>query len=212
MKNDRGNVLYLGIAISYLVIAFMQIKANGMFPMRLYLPIAMVSFEITLLEMAKTIVQRIQTIHLRKVRVTQQELSLCERHIAVFSKYKMMESETEKHKAFRERLVKRNTALQSDKWIRRAKKVINVLSVIQVVVACILIATSSLKQIPNDLTNNKIVGVLSLLSFSFLIMSYYLQYDYDPLMDNPDNVLDNIEIIEKYYLDILEKVSDGGEK
>ena len=212
MKNDRGNVLYLGIAISYLVIALMQIKANGMFSMRLYLPIAMVSFEITLLEMAKTSVQRLQEIHLRKIRITQQELSLCERHIAVFSKYKMMESETERHKAFRESLVKRSAALQSDKWISRVKKGINTLSVIQVVLACVLIATSSLKQIPNDLTNNKIVGVLSLLSFSFLIISYYLQSDYDPLMDNPDNVLDNIEIIEKYYLDILEKVSDGGEK
>ena len=70
-----------------------------------------------------------------------------------------------------------------------------------------MVAITSLKQIPNDLANNKVVGILSLLAFAFLMLTYFVKGSIEPVLSESESTIRNADMLENYYLDILEKVA-----
>ena len=70
-----------------------------------------------------------------------------------------------------------------------------------------MVAITSLKQIPNDLVNNKVVGILSLLAFAFLMLTYFVKGSIEPVLSESESTIRNADMLENHYLDILEKVA-----
>ena len=204
---NKGNYLFLGIAASYIVIAVVQWTTQGLLPMSLYISIAWVSLDVAILELIKTAFQYMQAIHAHQIKITQDEIDLCDKHISVIGKYNALRAEVERHTEFRPTLVERAKKLNGNKSIRRMGKVIDGLSIAQIIIACVMVAITSLKQIPNDLANNKVVGILSLLAFAFLMLTYFVKGSIEPVLSESESTIRNADMLENYYLDILEKVA-----
>ena len=204
---NKGNYLFLGIASSYFVIAVVQWTTQGSLPMSLYISIAWVSLEVAILEFMKTIFQYLQAIHTRQIKITQDELEICDKHISVMGKYDTLRAEVERHMEFRPTLVERAKKLNGNKSIRILGKVTDGLSIVQIIFGCITVSITSLKRIPNDLASNKVVGVLSLLAFAFLMLSYFVKGSIEPVLNESELTIRNVDMIENYYLDMLEKAA-----
>ncbi len=214
---NKGNYLFLGIAAGYVAIAIIQWCAPGLLPISLYISVAWVSLTITILELVKTIFQYMQAIHARQIKITQGELYLCDKHIRVMGRFDTLKAEVEQHTDFRTAISEKAKKLGENKSIQKLGKMIDVISVAQIVTACVMVAVTSLKRIPNDLANNKLVGILSLLAFAFLMLTYFVKGSIEPLLKESELTIRNADMLENYYLDMLDKVApksnqDDGEE
>lgn len=206
---NKGNYLYLGIAASFFLIAIIQWTIPDMLPISLYVSIAWVSLEVAIMELLKTSLKYMQALRAHQIKVTQDELDLCNRHICVLGKFESLKNEIEQHTSFCQLLIERAEKLNRSKSTSRLEIAINAISIAQTVLACIMVAITSLKSIPNDLANNKAIGILSLAAFSFLIFSYFLKNGIEPELLESDSSIRQANMIDNYYLDILERVAQN---
>ena len=204
---SSGNVLYLGIAASYFAIAIIQWRVPDLLPASLYVSVAFVSLNLTIMELIKTIFQYMKAIHVRQIELTQDELTLCSKHIEVLSKFAQLKGETDKYAEYLSSLEITKKKLHEDKTIQRFERVISSLSDFQVVFSCIIVAMTSLKIIPNDLASNKLIGVLSLTSFAFFAFSFYMRNKCEMTLNMPEITSKNANSLKNYYLDMIKRIT-----
>lgn len=204
---NKGNYLFLGIAAGYVAIAIIQWRIPGLFPISLYVSVAWVSLTVSMLELLKTVFQYMQAMHAKQIKITRDELDLCDKHISAMGRLDALKAEVEHYTEFRPTLVEQVNKLKGNKSIRRLGKVIDGLSIAEIIIACVMVAITSLKNIPNDLANNKAVSILSLLAFAFLMITYFVKGSIEPILNESEHTIRNVAMLENYYLDILEKVS-----
>ena len=209
----RGNVLLLGVALSYTVIAILQFTTTSLFPMALYVSVAWVSLCFALLELIKTLIQLIQELHGQKLAILQKALYSCNKHIAVLSKHKSLEPELQQFQNYQEKLIQQESEIKKKNGlITRLRKAVRFLTAGQIVFSCVMVAVTLLKTIPNNNCNNKMVGTLSLLSFAVLLFTYYLKSAIEPMTSTEtEQYLKLADENEQYYLNLLERVAEKEE-
>ena len=204
---NKGNYLYLGIAASLFVIAIIQYTMERMLPISLYDSIAWVSLELAILELIKTVYTQIHTQRARRIKITQDEIDLCNKHISVMSKFETLKEDAKYYINFRESLMDIMEKLKKDKSVKQMGKVVNAISIAQIVFAFIMVTITSLKNVPNNFASNKTIGILSVLAFAFLILSYFFKNSIDPIYFELDYSSRDTIRLGNYYLDMLDKIA-----
>ncbi len=205
---NRGNILYLGIALSYIVLAVIQWNAKAMLPIKIYYSIAVISNGLTILELIKTLLSNIKKNHNSLYKTTYDELNICDKHMVVFERLGVNIEEIQPYITYKSKLNDRIKRLKiQEKRIQYLAKFIELMSYFQILYACLTITTVSLKHIPDDLRTNKLIGALSLLSFAFIIFDSYIKHKYDTIYIDASSVINSTINTQNYYIDILEKVA-----
>lgn len=204
MKNSK--YIFLGIGVSYIVVAIMQVTAKGPLSAALYFTVAFIALELTLLELIKSVLKRILDNIASMEMIKSEYIALLRRNICAFEKHPSLQKDID---AFNSKLDEQlsDTKLQKQKkHAIRLSKFINILSVCQIVFCCVQIIITPLKLIPYDLITTKTINVLTLLSFALVFLSYFL-LTFD---DDKKQRLEQIKIeknVSEYYLDAVERIN-----
>lgn len=204
---SKSNYLYLGIAASFITLAIVQLTMPGLLPMSLYLYIAWVSLELTAFELLKSLAYLLKAYHQKMISTTQDEIEICDQAIETFAHFNALKSEYEGNKSFHQELASQIETLKNDKKIKRLDKTMNIITILQVVMCFVSFSISYVKIVPNDLITNKIVSILSLLSFAFLMLSFYFSRTGDEILNNSNETIHTSNVINKYYLHLFQKIT-----
>ena len=85
----------------------------------------------------------------------------------------------------------------------------NVLTIIQVVICGLMLILTPLKAIPNDIENNKVLGILGLITFAFLFISAFFLSKYDKKNEHEKQMERNA--VSNYYLNLMKKMTEEKE-
>ena len=209
MKNCR--YIYLGLAVSYIVVAIIQATAKGALSAALYVTVAFVTLELTLFEIIKSVLKRILDNITSMEMIKSEYVSLLQRNICAFEKHPFLQKDIDE---FNSKLDKQLSNTKPQKIKKRAlhlSKFINVLSICQIVICCVQVIITPLKLIPYDLITTKTINVLTLLSFALVFISYFLS-SFD---DDKKQMLEQINIeknVSEYYLDVVERINHENEQ
>ena len=86
---NKSNYILLGVAISYISIAIIQIRVDGLLPASLYVTVAFVSLEFTAFEMLKSMIN--SSIHsLQRINmIAKSRTDFIERSIKTYDRFKV---------------------------------------------------------------------------------------------------------------------------
>ena len=204
MKNN--NYVFLGVGIAYIVVAIIQAAAKGSLSITLYFTIAVISLQLTLLEMIKSILRQNKKDLQLHENFRRDYASLLKKKVAAFERYSSLKNEVDMSRAEIEKLSD-NTPLKKQKETQKIlTKITNALSILQIIICCIQIILIPIKHVPNNLTTMKTINILTLLSFSFVFLSYFISsFDFER-----NQKLEGIRIEEStsnYYLDTIEIIN-----
>ena len=209
---NKSNYLYLGIGISYIVIAIIQACIPGVLGANIYVTVAFVSFELTLLELIKSTTNAYCSNCEQYERTRNNYIGLLQRNIAVFKPYSFFDDDT---KMFEDKLQTVQGSNKTDKYRKRycfLKKMVSCLTVFQIVFCSIQIIVTPLKIIPYDLITTKTINVLSLLSFAFMFVSYFISSASNSI-DKEEQDKSAIELnVSNYYLDKIKSINEHTKK
>lgn len=208
---NKSNYILLGMAISYILIAVIQIRTDGLLPATLYVTVAFVSLEFTIFEMLKSTIgfliyslKMINTIG--KVRT-----KFIDRSINAYDKFNVLRNETELLKNELAMLPDNDSLVKNNRKIKYWEKILSIISCVQVTICTIQIMITPLKLIPYDNLTNELINAITLISFAFMFLSYFLS----SIKDNQKNYQEERwRIYENTcfeYLEILEKVASDNQ-
>lgn len=205
----RTEYLIIIVAIAFIVLAIIQWFRSDLLPMSLYMYIAWSSLQLTLLELIKTSTNHI-LINKQRLRITaKRELDYINREIEVFSNFKELEQEKSQRERFLIDLEKRLKESSNQKSIKIYKTTETVVTVLQVTILVVMFPLTMIKYVPTNLTTNKTIGILGLLSLAFLLISLGMT----KMEENNWLEEKNQEIVLKhcseYYLDLLDKIASN---
>ncbi|HBV81864.1 MAG TPA: hypothetical protein DEB74_03510 [Lachnospiraceae bacterium] len=208
---NKSNYILLGMAISYILIAIIQIRLDGLLPATLYVTVAFVSLEFTTFEMLKNttdfLICRLDMIN----TIAKSRTEFIEKSIKTYDKFNVLGNETELLKNELAILPNRDTLSQNNRKIKVLQKSVMAISCIQIVICTIQIMITPLKLIPYDKLTNELINVMTLLSFAFMFLSYFLS----SINENQKNYQGErwhiYETTCSEYLEILEKVASDNE-
>ena len=208
---NKSNYILLGVAISYILIAIIQIKIDGLLPASVYVTIAFVSLEFTTFELLKSTIGFL--IHILKVINTIAKLrtEFIERSIKTYDKFNILSNETKLLKKELIMLPSSDTLVQNNRKIKALEKFVMAVSCIQIVICTIQIMITPLKLIPYDKLTNKMINVMTLISFAFMFLSYFLSSINDNYNNYQKEKWHIYETTCSEYLKILEKVASDNE-
>ncbi len=197
--------LYIGIIIFFMVLAIIQWSIPEMLPMSLYMNIAWLSLELTILEMFKATVNTYKQSIQRLLTFIRLEIDKCDWFIETFKNCVEMKKEYEEKIEFKKEL-----STQLEKYKKRNRvvfldRMLNIVTLIQVILCFVQFALMIVKKIPNNMYSNRTLGVISLFSFAFLLVSIFLSH----LSEDESKYLverfRNYNDINDYYMKIIEK-------
>lgn len=202
---NNANVIYLGIAASYIVVAIVQLKAPSMLPTSLYLSVAYVSFDLAFFELVKIAFYNYYHSYKNIINLASREIQLCDKHIETLEKYKNLEEEIKEYVDTKNLAIEKLEKIKNDRKPIAVKKTMEITTVLQVVICCGTIIITPLRKIPDELFANKLIGVFGLLSFSLLSISYYMKNKYDYEHNNDELEIKRTEELGNYYLRLIHK-------
>lgn len=209
---NKSNYLFLGIGISYIVIAIIQACVPGVLGANIYVTVAFVSFELTLLELIKSTTNICFSNIKRYEKTVDDYIGLLQRNITVFKPYSLFDNDT---KMFEDKLQTVLGSNKKDKYKKIyyfLKKTVSCLTVFQIVFCSIQIIVSPLKIIPYDLITTKTINVLSLLSLAFMFVSYFIVNASISIDKEEQDKLAIEKNVSNYYLDKIESINEHTRK
>lgn len=209
---NKGNYLFLGIGISYIVVAIIQACAHGVLGANIYVTVAFISLELTLLELIKSTTNAYCSNWEQYERTRNNYIGLLQRNISVFKPYSFFNDDT---KVFEDKLQTVQNNNKTDKYRKRycfLKKMVRCLTIVQIIFCSVQIIVTPLKIIPYDLFTTKTINVLSLLSFAFMFVSYFVS-NTSISIDKEEQDKLAIELnVSNYYLDKIESINEYSKK
>lgn len=202
---NKQSYLYIGIACSIATLAIIQCVIPEMLPINLYIDISWISLELTMLEVLKSTIQAYLKSKKRIADVVNSEINNCNRLLAVFKNSPELSYD---YKRYTE--MKANLTIQLDKINKRKRdknliRIEKVVTLFQVIVCFVQFPLMLVKKIPNDLQSNKLVGVLGLISFALLIVSYFISFRSEDDMNYIDEKIRTSNDFNEYYISLFEK-------
>lgn len=207
----RGYFLYLGIAITYISLACIQLSRPEMLSISIYSFVAWASVELALLELIKTLSQYIQRFRLQIIHIKEDELQLCKRQAVAFAKHPKLSEELAVSKAKQHEIEKELARLKRKKDVQYLGKAVNAITFTQIAGCFIMFAICITTNTPDNTATNKMIGILSLLSFAFLFISYFVKSSADEQLAESKTLIGGVDRLSFYYLDLLEKASLDGD-
>lgn len=209
---NKGNYLFLGIGISYIVIAIIQACAPGVLGANIYVTTAFISFELTLLEFIKSTTNAYCANFEQYEKTQNNYICLLQRNISVFKPYSFFDDYT---KMLENKLQTVQVSNKMDKDRKRyyfLKKIVHYLTVIQIIFCSIQIIVTPLKIVPDGLITTKTINVLSLLSLAFMFVSYFISNANILICKEAKDKLEIEMNISNYYLDKIESINEYSRK
>lgn len=203
----KNNFLLLGMAFTMITLAIMQYIYPIMLPMSLYIFIGWASLEITLCELMKSLLTRINNNNLKILSINKQVLDMCKRSKEIYKRFNCFQEEFEKNDSYENKIQMRIKQLNTDKKVKRIEKVYNIVAIIETLVCFIQLGIMYVIQIPNDINANKELCILSLLSFAFLLISFFITRGADNEFYEINEHLLIENRLNEYYLGLLEKLA-----
>lgn len=203
---SKGNYLFLGIAISYLVVATIQFSVPGVISASVFVTVAFVSLELTILETVKIISNNFVKTNKVMVKVAEERCLEIENILSIIKKYSVLEEDTNKlqdEKAYLKDIIKTNS--QSRKIIL-IEKATSLLSAFQIVFSIIQIIVTPLKIIPYDIFTTKTINIVTLLAFSMMFFSLFASNVENDRYERIQEKLLVNKKTSKYYLNLLTQI------
>ena len=205
---NRSSYLYLGFALSSIVLAIIQWRSSEILSISVYYTIATISLWVSILELIKTLFRFFQKNSSNIKTLSQDAIEQNNKHIEILGRFDELTEEKQKHIDYRKKIVERNKlTYNNDKKERFLKKTIDIVSVLQILVVCVFVTLRLANTVPNNIANNRSICVSSLLSFAFLLISYFVKEKNDLLLRYSDELIYIEKKNEEYYLGLLEKVA-----
>ena len=204
----KCNYIFLGIALSYIIIAVVQWSLESPLNASLYVTIAFVSLELTALEIIKTLANGLLYTIDYRAKLGKEYLQLLQKNKSVFEKHPALEEQT---KAYESKIEEVQQKLQKKNCLNNAslvKRITSIITVFQIVFCTIQILLTPLKIIPYDTITSKTINSLTLLSFGLLFLSYFISAWINEGRNEMQEKLDVERNISIYYLDVIEKISN----
>ena len=180
---NKSNYILLGVAISYILIAIIRINIDGLLPASVYVTVAFVSLEFTTFEMLKSttcfLIHSIKVINI----IAKSRTEFIERSIKTYDRFNVLGNETKFLKNELTMLPNSDILVQNNRKIKALEKFIMAVSGIQIVICTIQIMITPLKLIPYDKLTNKMINAMTLISFAFMFLSYFISN----ISDNHNN-------------------------
>ena len=211
MNNNSWNkeFLYIGIAASFITLAVTQWFLSDMLPLSLYMCIAWITLELSLLELIKSIGSSYKHSLQRMQNLIYLEINRCNRVIDTIKDCAELSKEYECNintkKEFSEELEK----MKKNKKVELLERILNIFTIIQVVICFVQFPLMMVKGVPNNLLSNKILGVLSLLSFAFLLISFFFSRNFEQTFKSMDEKIKIMYDTSDYYINLLDKVQNN---
>lgn len=163
------------MSISYILIAIIQIKIDGLLPASLYVTVAFVSLEFTTFEMLKSMINS-SIRSLQRINImAKSQTEFIERSIKTYDKFNDLNNEIKCLKDELTMLPDNDNCAKNNRKIKYLRKICSLMSCIQIVICTIQIMITPLKFIPYDKFTNEVINVVTLVSFAFMFLSYFFQ-------------------------------------
>ena len=204
MKNS--NYIFLGVSISYFIITLIQLLSANALSANVYITVAWVSLELTLFELLKTIVNAYIASIKKHCNLCSEYLSLLKRNRDALKNNAEFTTLTQNYNTKIEDVQNDLKIKNSGKRIILAKSLLSALTVLQMVFCTVQFIIIPLKAIPYDALTNKTINILTLLSFSFMFLSYFISSLIQNGEQQQQEKLDIEKDISNHYLDIIETI------
>ncbi|MEG2328898.1 hypothetical protein [Anaerorhabdus sp.] len=210
MKN--ANFYLLGIAVSYLVMGINQLTSNNLFTGKIYLVVSFVTIAIAIVELAKIVYTYLQEVNalteksLDKIeKINKKYYSINERvdnDMSVFSSF--LNTEVNRFKIDMQKIKKLNSILRNSVLITEG---------VSIIATMFILITFPYKNIVDSLQNNILISGLSLVAFSLMFGTLFLNdYFGKDLIERKNKGEVNLLKIENYLCNELYQNNLGFEK
>lgn len=204
---NKSNYIFLGVAIGYFVIAIVQSTEDIILPAAVYVTITFVSLELTLFETIKKLLELIvKNMKQLNAKIKWQE-EFIDRIIKIYYKFSDCDVEIRKMKSELTELKSNYDILRNVKTIKKMEKLISFTTCIQTIFCTVLIIITPLKLIPYDSFTSKLINTLTIMSFAFTFLSYFIFNTFEEERRNIDLKYEIYETVSLDYLKILEKIA-----
>lgn len=212
LKVNKNNYILLGMTVSYILVAVIQIRIDGLLPASLYVTVAFVSLEFTMLEMIKNVGFYFLYGMNRWNKMHETYVELFERSIKTYSKFNVL---NEVKKEYENAIISLQNDSELSKYKKRTKainQIISIVSCVQIIICTIQIIITPLKVIPYDQMTNKTINAIMLISFAMMYLSFFFSSigrDYN------SDLMEKHKLHEKtltMHLDVLDKIAAKSEE
>lgn len=202
---NKQSYFYIGIACSIATLAIIQCIIPKMLPINLYLDIAWISLELTMLELFKSTIKAYSQNKKRTEVVIRNELNYCNRLLVIFNHIPDFSDEYKSYTEMKSKLLTELDSIKNSKRERILIKIEKVVIILQVTICFVQFPLMFIKKIPDNLYSDKLLGVLSLLSFALLIVSYYISSISEDSVKFMDEKTEITNGFNEYYISLFEK-------
>lgn len=204
---NKSNFIFLGMATSYILIAIIQSSIDGTLPASIYVTIAFVSLEFSALEILKGLINfLIYNIKQLNTNVKWQK-DFIDRNIKVYNNFDVLNDEVTEMKNELTMLQNNYDISKNSRIIKYWEKILSVVTCVQIIICTIQIIVIPLKLIPYDKLTNKVINVVTLASFAFMFLSYFLSNIYNDSSRDMEESMNIYGTTSSAYLKILEKIA-----
>lgn len=208
----ESNYILFGVAVSYFLIAIIQMKMDGLLPASLYVTVAFVSLEFTVFEMFKSVIDcLVHNLQKTDIKVKSRK-EFIKKSIKIYDRFNILKSESKKLEDELIMLSYNENLTRNNGKIKRLKGLFFVMSCIQTIVCTMQIMITPLKLIPYDKLTNKVINIVTLVSFACMFLSCFFSNLWNEHNDFQEERWHIYEVVSSDYLEMLEKIASENEK
>lgn len=200
---SKGNYFFLGIAISYLIVAIVQFNIDGVISASVFVTVAFVSFELTVLEAIKIASDNFVKANKSIIKVAKERCLEIENILSIIEKCPVLEEETYKLQNEKTYMIDIIKTKEQSKIIGFLKKLYSKLLALQIVICMVQIIVTPLKIIPYDIITTKTLNIVTLFTFSAMFFSYFLSSIGNDIDERMQIKWSTNQKTSEYYLNIL---------
>lgn len=203
---SKGNYFFLGIAISYFIVAIIQWNIPGALSATVFVTVAFISLELTISETFKIILDGWLNNYKSIINVAKERLLEIENILPIIKKYPSLKEDVNKLQDEKAYITDIIQTKEQSKTVSFIEKAYSLLFALQIVICTIQIIITPLKLIPYDIITTKTINIVTLLTFSIMFLSYFISNigkDSDERMRI--KLLANKKTSE-YYLNLLKQI------
>lgn len=203
---SKGIYFFLGIAISYFIVAIIQWNIPGALSATVFVTVAFISLELTISETFKIILDGWLSNYKSMINVAKERLLEIENILPIIKKYPSLKEDVNKLQDEKAYITDIIQTKEQSKTVSIIEKSYSLLFALQIVICTIQIIITPLKLIPYDIITTKTINIVTLLTFSFMFLSYFISNigkDSDERMRI--KLLANKKTSE-YYLNLLKQI------
>ena len=200
---SKGNYFFLGIAISYLIVTIVQFNIDGVINASVFVTVAFVSFELTVLEAIKIASDNFVKANKSMIKVAKERCLEIENILSIIEKCPVLEEETHKLQNEKTYMIDIIKTKEQSKIIRFLKNLYSKLLALQIVICMVQIIVTPLKIIPYDIITTRTLNIVTLFTFSVMFFSYFLSSIGNDIDERMKIKWSTNQKTSEYYLNIL---------